>query len=254
MGNPTVRKGVAAVAAVVGGYLLYLSANPESGPGTTFWSFLAGLALFVGVAALLLRFYAPGREDLSPDEVGVREWKVARFLRFGRDAAPLYLGLRLFLAYEWISSGWGKVTNEQWTGTGEALRAYWQRAVAVPQPPARPAITYPAYRSLIQYMLDHNWHGWFADLVAWGEVLIGVGFLVGGLVGIAAFFALLMNFSFIFAGSTSSNPTLIILQVILILGWRVAGWWGADRLLLPYVGTPWAPGRLLRAAEARADR
>lgn len=246
MDNPSSRKAVAAVAALVGGYLLYLSANPESGVGTAFWSFVAGLALFVGVAALLLRFYAPGREEVSPDEVEVREWKVSRFLRFAREAAPLYLGLRLFLAYEWIEAGWHKVTDPAWTGTGQALLAYWQRAVAVPPPPARPAITYPAYRSFIQYMLDNGWQGWFAKLVAWGELLIGIGFLVGGLVGIAAFFALLMNFSFIFAGTTSSNPTLILLQVFLILGWRVAGWWGADRLILPYVGTPWAPGRFFR--------
>lgn len=253
MGNPSIRRVVAAVAALAGGYLFYLSANPESGVGTAFWSFVLGLALFIAVAWTLLRFFSPGAEHLTEDEVGVKEWKLARFLRFGREAAPLYLGLRLFLAYEWIEAGWHKITDPAWTGTGEALRAYWQRAAALPQPPARPAITYPAYRSFIQYMLDHNWHGWFADLVAWGELLIGIGFLVGGLVGVTAFFALLMNFSFLYAGTTSSNPTLIIVQVVIILGWRVAGWWGADRILLPYVGTPWAPGRLFRRSEAQAS-
>jgi thiosulfate dehydrogenase [quinone] large subunit len=80
-------------------------------------------------------------------------------------------------------------------------------------------------------------------MVAWGEVLIGLGFLFGGLIGFAAFFALLMNFAFLYAGSVSSNPTLVLLQMILIFGWRPAGYWGIDRYLLPLLGTPWSPGQ-----------
>jgi thiosulfate dehydrogenase [quinone] large subunit len=92
-------------------------------------------------------------------------------------------------------------------------------------------------------MLDNGWYTWFASVVAWGEVLIGLGFLFGGLIGFAAFFALLMNFAFLFAGTTSSNPMLIMLEVLILLGWRVAGWWGIDRLLLPRIGAPWVPRR-----------
>jgi thiosulfate dehydrogenase [quinone] large subunit len=103
-------------------------------------------------------------------------------------------------------------------------------------------ITYPAYRAFIQFMLDNEWYTWFAKAVAWGELLIGLGILLGGLIGFAAFFALLMNFSFLFAGSTSSNPLLILLEVVLLFGWRVAGWWGVDHFLLPRVGTPWSRG------------
>jgi thiosulfate dehydrogenase (quinone) large subunit len=119
----------------------------------------------------------------------------------------------------------------------------------LPASPARPAITYPAYRAFIQFMLDNGWYTWFADLVAWGEVLIGLGFLFGGLIGFTAFFALLMNFAFLFAGTTSSNPMLIMLGVVVLLGWRVAGWWGIDRLLLPRLGAPWSPHR--RSGEQR---
>jgi thiosulfate dehydrogenase [quinone] large subunit len=240
--NRTTRQIVATVAALAGGYLLYVGANPESGFGTALVGFWAGVLLFSAVAWLLLRAYRPGADAPSDDEVGIREWRFVRFLRHGRDAAPLYLGLRLFLAWEWIESGWGKVQNPAWVQGGSALRAYWERAVAIPDPPARPPIVYPAYRSFIQFMLDNNWHGWFAQAVAWGEVLIGLGFLFGGLIGFAAFFALLMNFSFLFAGTTSSNPMLIMLEVLVLFGWRVAGWWGVDRFLLPRLGTPWTPG------------
>ena len=81
---------------------------------------------------------------------------------------------------------------------------------------------------------------WFGQVIRWGELLIGLGLLFGGLTAIAAFFGLLLNFSFIYAGSASSNPTFIILALLIILGWRVAGWWGLDRILLPTLGTPWA--------------
>jgi thiosulfate dehydrogenase (quinone) large subunit len=240
MKSPATRRGVAAIAALIGGFLLYVSANPASDFGTTLSSFWAGVALFAGVAWLLLRSYRPGTDIPSDDEVDIREWRFVRFLRYGREAAPLYLGLRLFLAWEWLEAGWHKVSDPAWVQTGEALRAYWERAVALPTAPARPPITYPAYRAFIQFMLDNGWYTWFADLVAWGEVLIGLGFLFGGLIGFAAFFALLMNFAFLFAGTTSSNPMLIMLEVVVLLGWRVAGWWGVDRVLLPRVGTPWA--------------
>jgi thiosulfate dehydrogenase [quinone] large subunit len=242
MSNPSTRQIAAAIAALAGGFLLYVSANPESDFTRAFLSFWAGVILFVVVAAVLVRYYRPGAEIPSEDEIGIKEWRLFRFLRFGRDAAPLYLGLRLFLAWEWIEAGLHKVQDPAWVAGGSALRTYWERAVALPAPPARPAIVYPAYRSFIQFMLDNGWYAWFANLVAWGELFIGLGFLLGGLIGFAAFFALLMNFSFLFAGSTSSNPLLIMLEVVLLLGWRVAGWWGVDRYVLPRVGTPWKPG------------
>jgi thiosulfate dehydrogenase [quinone] large subunit len=235
------------VAALIGGYLLTVAAGQDTEAGAAFFGLIAGTVLFVAMLYLLQRTYQPGIDEVSADEIaGTGEWKVARFLRRARDAAPFYLGIRVFLAYQWIHSGWGKVRNDAWMDGGTALRTYWERAVAVPEAPATPRIVYPAYRSIVQYMLDNEWYSWFAKLIAVGELLIGIGLLVGGLTAIAAFFALLLNFSFIYAGSTSSNPTMIILSALIIAGWRAAGWWGLDRILLPLLGTPW--GRLERPA------
>ena len=77
-----------------------------------------------------------------------------------------------------------------------------------------------------------------------GEVLVGLGLIVGALVGIAAFFGTLMNFNFLLAGSSSTNPVLFGLGVFLVLGWKVAGYIGLDRVLLNSLGTPWSAGRL----------
>ena len=70
--------------------------------------------------------------------------------------------------------------------------------------------------------------------------------LEGVFTGFAALGGLLMNFNFMYAGTLSTNPSLIILEVIVLYGWRVAGWYGLDRFLLPVLGTPWAPGRRSR--------
>jgi thiosulfate dehydrogenase (quinone) large subunit len=158
--------------------------------------------------------------------------------------ALFWLPVRFFVGRDWLSAGWHKVTDPEWTQSGAALQTYWQRAAAIPEQ-GRPAITYDWFRQFLQYMLDHGWYTWFAKLIAFGEVLVGLGLLVGALVGIAALFGTVMNFSFMLAGSASSNPVLFGLAFFLVLAWKVAGFWGLDRWLLPALGTPWRRGALL---------
>jgi thiosulfate dehydrogenase [quinone] large subunit len=158
--------------------------------------------------------------------------------------ALVWLPVRFFVGRDWLSAGWHKIIDPEWMQSGAALQAYWERAAAIPEQ-GRPAITYDWFRQFLQYMLDNGWYSWFAKLIAWGEVLVGLGLLVGALVGIAAIFGTVMNFSFMLAGSASSNPVLFGLAVFLVLAWKVAGFWGLDRWLLPALGTPWQRGALL---------
>ncbi|HAX24873.1 MAG TPA: hypothetical protein DCX80_07535, partial [Chloroflexi bacterium] len=65
-------------------------------------------------------------------------------------------------------------------------------------------------------------------------------------VGIAAFFGTLLNFSFMMAGTVSSNPVMFGITVFLVLGWKVAGYFGLDRYLLPTLGAPWKAGSLIQ--------
>jgi thiosulfate dehydrogenase [quinone] large subunit len=112
-------------------------------------------------------------------------------------------------------------------------------------PPAgegSPAITFEWYRTFIQTLLDNNAYSWFAPLITFGEMAVGIGLLIGLLTGFAAFFGALMNMSFLLAGSASSNPVLFTLAIGIILAWKVAGYYGVDRYLLPMLGTPWRPG------------
>jgi thiosulfate dehydrogenase (quinone) large subunit len=156
--------------------------------------------------------------------------------------AWLWLIVRLYVGYTWLTSGMGKVTNPAWMETGAALRGFWTNAVAMPELPARPAIAFDWYRTFIQGLLDAGAYTWFAPLIVIGEILVGIALIIGLFTGIAAFFGAFMNWNFMMAGTASINPLLFLLTILLILAWKIAGWLGLDRFVLPLVGTPWSPG------------
>jgi thiosulfate dehydrogenase [quinone] large subunit len=91
-------------------------------------------------------------------------------------------------------------------------------------------------------MLDSSSYTWFAKVVAYGEVLIGIALILGAFVGVAAFFGALMNWNFMMAGSASSNPVLFVVAIVLIFAWKTAGFIGLDYFLLNLIGTPWQRG------------
>ena len=150
----------------------------------------------------------------------------------------LWLILRVWLGYKWIDAALHKIDNPAWVQTGDALKGFWTGAVAVPET-GRPAIAFDWYRNFLQYMLDIEAYTWFAKLVAYGELLVGVALILGLFTGIAAFFAGFMNWNFIMAGAASTNGMLFFVSVLLILAWKVAGYIGLDYYVLPYIGTPW---------------
>jgi thiosulfate dehydrogenase (quinone) large subunit len=179
-----------------------------------------------------------GKFVTTQGEVTMPDPPLAHALFSTTKFAWLFLIIRVFLGYEWIQAGLHKIEDPKWVSTGEALKGYWTNAVKIPET-GRPPITYDWYRSFIQSMLDNEAYSWFAPLVAYGEFLVGVALIVGAFVGIAAFFGAFMNWNFIMAGSASTNGLLFAIAVVLILAWKVAGWYGADRYLLPRIGAPW---------------
>jgi len=160
--------------------------------------------------------------------------------------AWLWLIARVYLGYTWLNSGIGKLSNPGWVQTGEALKGFWERAVLIPDAPARPAISFEWYRTFLQTLLDSGAYTWFSKLVVAGELLVGIALILGLFTGIAAFFGGFLNWNFMMAGTASTNPVLFTISIFLILAWKTAGWLGLDRWVLPTLGTPWQPGRLFQ--------
>lgn len=169
----------------------------------------------------------------------------AQFLFNSPKSAVIWLALRLYLGYQWFQAAEHKITDPKWTQTGEALKGYWLNAAKLPDAPARPPVTFDWYRSFLQFMLDRQAYTWFGPVVAYGELLVGIALILGVFTGVAAFFGGFMNWNFMMAGSASSNPLLFACAVFLVLAWKVAGYYGADRYLLPALGTPWQWGKVV---------
>jgi len=166
----------------------------------------------------------------------------------------LWLPLRLWLGWQWWDAGSHKMMDPKWMETGEAVRAFWQRAVVMPEG-GRAPVAYDWYRGFLQMLLEGHHEVWFGKLVAVGEAAIGVALILGAFTGIAAFFGMFMNWHFIMAGTASTNAMLMVAAMFLVMAWKTAGWIGLDRWLLPMVGTPWQPGALLpRGADAASVR
>jgi thiosulfate dehydrogenase [quinone] large subunit len=77
-------------------------------------------------------------------------------------------------------------------------------------------------------------------VVTFGELACGIGLVIGLFTGIAAF----MNMNYLLAGVASTNPVLLLLELLLILAWRAAGYIALDSTVLPLLGAPWQRGPL----------
>ncbi len=171
------------------------------------------------------------------------EPRLVRFLFSSPRASWLWLVVRLYLGYEWVTAGLDKVGSPAWTGSqaGTALSGFVQGGIKA-STGAHPAVQ-DWYASFLQnVVLPHA--SVFSYFVAFGEVLVGVGLIVGAFTGVAAFFGIVMNANYLLAGAVSTNPILAFLAIFIVLAWRNAGWIGLDRFILPMVGTPWQPGQL----------
>jgi thiosulfate dehydrogenase (quinone) large subunit len=176
-------------------------------------------------------------------DVMIEDPPIAKLLFSSTKLAWLWLVLRLWLGYEWLEAAAHKVVDPAWMANGSAVRAFWERAVTPNPATGNTPIVYGWYREFISLLLAGHHEVWFAKLVAIGELAIGLGLVLGAFVGIAAFFGGLMNWSYLMAGTVSTNPLLFAVTGLLILAWKTAGYYGLDRYLLPLLGTPWKQPR-----------
>ncbi len=188
--------------------------------------------------ALVVVLYIDSRRDAGSDQIEIEGPAFARFL-FGNSRAGLvWLPIRLFLGFTWLEAGWHKFVGTGWLDGGAALQGYWQSATTVSDA-GKGAITYDWYREFLLFMLNNGAYVWFAKLIVFGEIAVGLGLIFGVLTGFASFFGAFMNMAYLLAGSASTNPVMFTLAIGVILAWKVAGYYGVDRWLLPVLGTPW---------------
>lgn len=196
----------------------------------------------------------------------VPEPPIARFLFADTRMAWFWLIVRLYVAYEWFTAGWekltgtsinlttfGKATGTSWVfntlPANKQVMYFFATSAAKQATGAHPAVQQWYANFLTSFVAPYP--VFWAYVITFGELAVGLGLLVGCLTGIAAFFGLVMNFNYLLAGAVSTNPILGFLALMLILAWRIAGYYGVDRYLLPLLGTPWT-GSLTKHANTFA--
>jgi thiosulfate dehydrogenase (quinone) large subunit len=243
------RRYVTPLGVLAAAIVLYLSAPLETfGLGAIEPSkeLFTGLSIVFWVLAIVIfAVLFADRNSSGATVVEVEGPGFARFLFSNSRAGLLWLPIRLFVGFSFLEAGLhklfpaGKAVGAGWLDGGASLLGYWTNAVAIPEPPGRAAITFEWYRDFLSFLINGHAQTWFAYLIVFGEIAIGVGLVLGVLTGFASFFGAFMNMSFLLAGSASTNPVLFTLGIGLMLAWRVAGWYGVDRWLLPRLGVPW---------------
>ncbi len=177
---------------------------------------------------------AAGTPAARRTNMEIPEPAISRFLFGDTRLALLWTVIRLYVGYEWLTAGWGKLTNPAgvWVGekAGAAVTGFLNGALQ------KTAGDYPDVQGYAAWFFQHvalpN-AALFSYLVTFGEIAVGVALILGLFTGIAAFFGGFMNASYLFAGAVSTNPLLFIFATLLVLAWRTAGYWGLDRFWLP---------------------
>lgn len=243
--NATVKWSATAVMVVAGAWTLFhLIWNFAAQTSDDYW----GIALLILFAlALILAFvqFFYERPTLKAAKATERfpEPSLAKFFLASEGSAAMWFVVRMEVGAEWLLAGWEKIQSPAWGTSGKAVSGFVAGALAKTSG-ANPAVQ-GWYAWFLQHMVQPN-AGLFSFVITYGEFAVGLGILLGVLTGIAAGFGVLMNMNYLLAGTVSINPILGVFGLFLIFSWRVCGWIGGDRLLLPSLGLPWQRGSWFR--------
>lgn len=154
--------------------------------------------------------------------------KIFRDKRF----AILWTILRVWLGYEWLSAGIEKISSPVWVGdkAGVAVTGFLKGALA--KATGDHPLVQGWYANFVQSFALPNAKV-FSYLVAYGEVLVGISLILGALTIVGLLGGAFMNLNYMFAGTTSTNPNLYTVAILLMAAGANAYLFGLDRFILP---------------------
>ncbi len=141
--------------------------------------------------------------------------------------------VRIWIGYQWISGSLDKLGSPVWTGSkaGVAITGFLTHAVSLAHGPH--AAVQGWYASILTGFAIPS-AGFMSYLISFGELLIGIALIVGGLTTFAAMMGMILNFSYLLAGTVSTNPNMIIFEIFLVVAGFNAGFYGLDYWIIPW--------------------
>jgi thiosulfate dehydrogenase [quinone] large subunit len=149
-------------------------------------------------------------------------------------AAPAgWLFIRLVLGVEWLRAGSEKVGDAGWTSdpVGAAVEGFLREAIEKSTSGEHPEVQH-WYHNLAKDVFLPN-ADILAYLVAYGELLVGIALIIGLFTRVAVLFGVVMNLAFLLAGTSSTNPQMLLLGLGLAAFGSTASAYGVDRWVLP---------------------
>ncbi|SDI74289.1 DoxX family membrane protein [Natribacillus halophilus] len=146
------------------------------------------------------------------------------FLKESKWAMGIFFIARLFLGWTWLTAGIGKLRE------GFDAGGFLQNAVANPVIDDGGNAAYPLYTAFLENVVLPN-ASLFSAFVMWGQILVGLGLIVGLLTTTATFFSGTMNLAFLLAGAVSTNPLMLMIAIFIMIGKGNAGAIGLDRFV-----------------------
>lgn len=149
----------------------------------------------------------------------------------------VWLAVRLWVGWEFLDAGWQKTFGSEssaWWGSSAGVHGFLSGAGSSASTAGAHAAVPQWYASVINRVFLHA-DGFFAVAIPLGELLVGVGLILGLFTMVSAFFAALMNLSYLLAGSTGGglNPEMFGLGLLIMFAGPAAYVYGVDRIVLP---------------------
>lgn len=144
----------------------------------------------------------------------------------GPQMAIVWTILRIWLGVQWLTAGFGKVTGE-FDASGFLQGALANAASEAPT-------VQSWYAAFLEGFALPN-VGIINILIPWGELLVGVGLILGAATIPALIAAAFMNLNFLLAGTLSTNPVLYTVAIVLLFTGVASYYYGVDRFIAPYM-------------------
>lgn len=144
------------------------------------------------------------------------------FIRNSRIAAGILVFLRVYIGYTWFMGGLGKIMGGEFHAGG-----FIEGAAANPE-----LATW--WTTFLEVVALPN-ADLFTFLVMWGELLVGAALILGLFTNFAAVMGITMNFAFLFSGTVSINPQMVLITFFIIVAGYNAGRYGLDRWVIPFL-------------------
>lgn len=150
---------------------------------------------------------------------------IVRWPFTNRFASPIWLAVRLYLAYTWFTMGLDKLSSGFLTGDpiGDILRLTGSGVLPVPV---------EAFRPVAQMLVNLGVTPLLSHSMPFLEMAIALSFVSGVLLVPAALGAVFLNANFLLSGIAivALDGRFIALQLLLILAFRTAGHLGVQRI------------------------